>query len=202
MPSARGKDKFQRKKRGGLNDKQREEFKKKLKATADAKASKKRKQNEAKIRAAKHSLIGKMLGSTANSGAAGEASIANEAKLKSPEDEQDVDVGNLNNTDTASVDDDDDEDGKDKESDNTACLFEEEAPAEIETVSIYPTLDIDDNDEDYVDVPDDEPVIQDADDNAGNGSKKWGNEPQVGVQQRYVWRCQTCPTKCSTRINS
>ena len=93
MPGGRGKDKSQRKKRGALTDKQREEFKKKLKATANAKASKERKQNQKNVRAAKHSFIGKMLGSTTNSGSAKEGSIANEAKLKSPEDEHDVDVG-------------------------------------------------------------------------------------------------------------
>ena len=71
-----------------------------------------------------------------------------------------------------------------------ACIFEEEAPTVKETVNIYPTIDVDDDEEDYVDVPDDEPVMQDADDDTGNGNKKWGNEPQVGVQQRYVWQFQ------------
>ena len=59
--------------------------------------------------------------------------------------------------------------------------------------NIHPELDIDDDDDDkntdYVDVPDEEPVIRDGD-NPGNGNNKWGNEPQVGVQQRYVWRIQ------------
>ena len=143
MAGVRGKDKSQRKKRSGLTDKQREDFKKKLKATANAKASKKRKQNQANSHAAKHSLIGKMLGSTANSGSAKEGSIVNEGKLKSPEDEHNADdlpEEADDNTDAASLDNDDD--GNNMECDNMACLFEEESPTEKENVSIQKAKDL------------------------------------------------------------
>ena len=78
--------------------------------------------------------------------------------------------------------------------DDIACTFNEgEAPTVKKNFNLHPELDIDDDEDDkntdYVDVPDEEPVIRDGD-NPGNGNNKWGNEPQVGVQQRYVWRIQ------------
>ena len=49
-----------------------------------------------------------------------------------------------------------------------ACLFEEEAPTVKETVNIYPTIDVDDDEENYVDVlPDDESVILQTTKNKG-----------------------------------
>ena len=79
MAGVRGKDKCKQKKWAGLDIKQKELFRKKLKATADAKASQRRKQNKATVCAAKHSFIAKMMGPTKNSCASDEESAVNEA---------------------------------------------------------------------------------------------------------------------------